>query len=495
VSDPSDSGDGSLGSDSGDAEVVPEGARLAIARLFEGAPTGDMPDRLRARGRDVAARFAAEKAALDLSPGAVVGPYLVVRLLGTGGQARVYHARNVGTGREVALKVPRVKVAKRLVRETEILFRLDHPRIVRIEEAVLDGPVPYLAMEYLRGGSLADLLAEVRGRRLPRERVETIATAVLEALEYAHARGVVHRDIKPANILFDDNGEAKVADFGIGKVSLLSTTREEGVPATLSKSATVFAGTPVYMAPEQEDATRAEGGRIDGRADLFSLGKLLYECLTGRTPRTIRPVTLDRDDVPPGWNELLFHLVEERPEDRVPTAAATAQVVRYLVRRGADHDDAREAAAGGALPSDESAHADAWTRGRDALMRETRAFEIGYAQAKEDLDFAGGLGRSLPALAMGALGVALLLLAGAPEGLAQTVGPWLATAKTPLTIVGATLAIMAACFFATRRLIDAAARRDVARRSAASRRDAKPGEPRTVEATGADAARQRAEGT
>jgi hypothetical protein len=440
-----------------EAEPVSEDTRAAIARLLEGSPIDAMPERLRARGRDVAAKFAAERAALDLDPGAVVGPYVVVRLLGTGGQARVYHARHAATGHEVALKVPRVKVAKRLARESEILLRLDHPRIVSIEEADLEGPIPYLATEYLRGGSLADLLAAARGRRLPRDRVETIAIAVLEALEFAHARGVVHRDIKPANILFDDEGEAKVADFGIGKVALLTSRGEAGVPATLSKSATVFAGTPVYMAPEQEDPSRGEGGRVDGRADLFSLGKLVYECLTGHIPRTIRPVTLDRDDVPPGWNELLFHLVEERPEDRIATAAEAMQVVRYLVRRGAELDAAREAGEGGG-------HDDAWTRGRGAVAAEARAFDLGYRQAKEDLDFAAGLGRTLPALTLAGLGLALLVIAGQPEGLAEAVWGWVPRARTPLTIAGAGLAIMAGLFAATRWAIVTAARREAARR-------------------------------
>ncbi len=258
-----------------------------------------------------------------LAPATVVGPYEILSVLGAGGQATVYRARHGASGRVVALKFAHGELGPRLRREAEILASLDHKRIVRVEGVGEHEGAVYLVMEFLPGGSLADRLHPSGDVVVSHENTLKIAEAVLEALAYAHGRGVVHRDVKPANILFDERGEAKVADFGIGTLALAAA---EGGDAPLIQSltrsggTTGFAGTPAYMAPEQEDRARAENGRIDGRADLFALGKVLYETLTGRSARTVRPISRERPDVPTGWDDYIFKLVEERPRDRYASA-------------------------------------------------------------------------------------------------------------------------------------------------------------------------------
>jgi serine/threonine protein kinase len=331
------------------------GREADLARLFgarrDAAPQ-EVPAWLKAGaqalGHDVARVDAARAVPGALPKGARIGPWVVLRPLGAGGQGVVYLAAHESDGRRAAVKVPRREVAARLLREARILERLEHPRIVRLLGACFDGDAPYIAMEYLAGGSLVDAIARLRAREkgshLSPERVVAIAAGVLEALQYAHERGIVHRDVKPANILFDAECRVHVGDFGIGALSLATAAAAEGIggdssaplaPSVASgaEGGTRFAGTPAYMAPEQESPALAEGGRVDGRADLFSLGKALYEAMTLRSARTIRPVSLDRPDLPVEWDAFIWRLVEERPRDRFASAAEARKVVVALAMK------------------------------------------------------------------------------------------------------------------------------------------------------------------
>jgi serine/threonine-protein kinase len=269
-----------------------------------------------------------------IGPGSIVGRYVVFDVLGEGGQATVVRARQPFQ-HEVALKVPHKDVAARLLREARLLAGLEHPNIVTVHAVEVAGPVPHLAMELLRG-SLADRLRlfAARGQRgFPVHAVYGLASAVIHALEHVHARGIVHRDLKPANILFDARGTPKVADFGIGTLSIATAHGDAPLAQSVARSAaegtTRFAGTPLYMAPEQENPALAESGRIDGRADLFALGRVIYEALTFRSPHTVRPVSRERS-VSSAWDEFIFRLVEDRPEDRFPDAAGARKALAKL---------------------------------------------------------------------------------------------------------------------------------------------------------------------
>jgi serine/threonine protein kinase len=251
--------------------------------------------------------------------GGMLGPYRVKALLGRGGQASVFRVED-DDGRAFALKTPHGSLLSRLVREAQILFHLDHPNVLRVEAVDLRGPAPFILTEYLPEGTLADRLS-TQGKLAPRD-VEALAEQILDALAYAHTKGVVHRDLKPSNILFASDGTVKVADFGIGTLGLLDG---RGVAHTLaSAERTLFAGTPLYMAPEQEHADP-----VDGRADPYALGKVLYEALTGLAPRTIKPVSRVVG-VSEAWDSFLFRLLEDRPHDRFASADEAKAALGHL---------------------------------------------------------------------------------------------------------------------------------------------------------------------
>ena len=204
-----------------------------------------------------------------------LGRYEVVKELGHGAMGTVYLGKDPKINREVAIKTLRyeefdqeqlAEVKKRFFREAEAAGKLAHPNIVTIYDVGEDYEIAYMAMELLDGSDLEKNGS--KGSLLPRREVLRIVSAVASALDYAHANGVVHRDIKPANIMILKNGEVKVADFGIARVMASSKTQTG-----------VIMGTPSYMSPEQ-----IAGQKVDGRSDLFSLGVVFFELLTGEKP-------------------------------------------------------------------------------------------------------------------------------------------------------------------------------------------------------------------
>ncbi|GAA0676060.1 hypothetical protein GCM10010193_31410 [Kitasatospora atroaurantiaca] len=280
---------------------------------------------------------------------ALNGRYVLEEILGVGGMATVYRGHDRVLGRPVAVKVLNGGLAddphfaERFGREAQHAAMLVHPRIVMVFDSGVDQGSPYIVMELVHGRSLSRLLAETPG--LPVERAVGIAAAVCEALEVAHAAGLVHRDIKPGNIMITPDGGVKVVDFGIARVSSSSSR--------LTQPATVL-GTAAYLSPEQ--ATAAE---VDGRADLYAVGCVLVEMLTGEPPFTAdapvaiafkhvseqpAPVSARRPDVPAGLDAAVLRLLAKNPAERpadagsaraellaaVPVAAATDRTTELL---------------------------------------------------------------------------------------------------------------------------------------------------------------------
>src|SRR5579862_466964 len=252
-------------------------------------------------------------------------------VVGRGGMAEVYRARDLRLDRIVAIKTLRTDLARdqtfqaRFRREAQSAASLNHPSIVAVydtgEDMSTGVPVPYIVMEYVDGRTVRDLLIE--GHRLLPERTLEIVSGVLRALEYSHQAGIVHRDIKPGNVMVTRNGEVKVMDFGIARAM-------SDAQATMTQTAQVI-GTAQYLSPEQ-----ARGERVDSRSDLYSTGCLMYELLTGRPPFTgdspvaiayqhvrenpIPPSRLD-PDLPPWADAIVLKAMAKAPGDRYQSAA------------------------------------------------------------------------------------------------------------------------------------------------------------------------------
>ncbi len=199
--------------------------------------------------------------------------YRIVRKLGSGGMANVYYAEHAQLRRPLVVKVLHTHLAKdsemreRFRREAEAASQLVHPHICTIEDFGEQEDTVYLVMPYLRGGSLAGKMQKDKALPVPFSVATAAQTA--NALDYAHRRGVIHRDVKPDNILFDEDGNAILTDFGI------ATARFHG---RLTASGRAM-GTPHYMSPEQ-----AMGKMVDGRSDLYAVGVMIYECILGFPP-------------------------------------------------------------------------------------------------------------------------------------------------------------------------------------------------------------------
>ena len=246
---------------------------------------------------------------MDLQPGSFFGPYRIVAPLGRGGMASVYDALDPALDRHVALKVLPAEFlhdpafAVRFKQEARVAAKLEHPHIVPVHGFGIEGGRPWMAMRLVTGGSLARRVAH--GPMPPRE-VAALLGDVAAALDYAHGRGIVHRDVKPANVLLDEAGRAYLADFGIARML-------EG--SSVATATGLIQGTPSYMAPEQ-----AMGAKVDRLADVYALGVMAFECLTGRVPYTgTTPVAI-----------LMKHVQEPVPE---PTEAEVSPPLAAVLRR------------------------------------------------------------------------------------------------------------------------------------------------------------------
>lgn len=206
-----------------------------------------------------------------------IGRYQITRELGRGAMGVVYHAIDPIIGRPVAIKTlrlrdvddgeQRLRLRERLFREARSAGALSHPGIVTIYDMDEVDGLAYIAMEFVDGETLEDIMA--RPQALTRDRLNEILRQAAAALDYAHRKGIIHRDIKPANVMIDTTGAVKITDFGIAKIAQLEGQTLTGV----------LVGTPNYMSPEQ-----VQGLEIDGRSDQFSLGVIAYEMLTGERP-------------------------------------------------------------------------------------------------------------------------------------------------------------------------------------------------------------------
>jgi eukaryotic-like serine/threonine-protein kinase len=263
----------------------------------------------------------------ELLPGQVLDQYQIVDVLARGGMATLFRARDIDTGQTVVLKVPHLQYEsdvvfhERFKREEEIGQRLEHPAVIKILRPRNKSRM-YLAMEFVEGESLRERLQderELRGvARLPVATAVELGIQIAEALVYLHEHGVVHRDLKPENIMLLRNGRVKLMDLGIA----LDLGLRRMTWAGLSQ----VTGTPDYMAPEQ-----IKGKRGDTRTDLYSVGAIVYEMLTGEVPfpgtnvysamqaklhDPLTPPRQIRPDIPPGLEAVVLRALERDPRDR-----------------------------------------------------------------------------------------------------------------------------------------------------------------------------------
>lgn len=280
---------------------------------------------------------------MDTLIGQQIGPYRIERYLAHGGMADVYLAHDVTLQRKAAFKVMRPAMAQepallaRFQREAETAARLYHPNIVQVYTmGTLPTGQPYLVMQYVAGGTLADRLAQAQKHPLTAAEALGITRQIADALDVAHRAGIIHRDLKPSNILLRPDGTPVLADLGIAAVQTADTH--------LTRTGD-FLGTPAYVSPEQ-----ASNQAVDGRADIYSLGIVLYEMLAGKAPFTgdsplgvlhqhlyelPPPLEQQRPGLAPATYEVVAACLQKIPAARYPSAAHLAAAVdRALVAEG-----------------------------------------------------------------------------------------------------------------------------------------------------------------
>ena len=263
----------------------------------------------------------------NLQPGQMLGSYRIINQIGQGGMATVYKAYQPSMDRHVAIKVLPSRLAeskefvKRFQQEARIIARLEHPHILPVFDYGESDGVAYFVMRYLEAGTLKDRM--VAHRPLPVDEIDRIFTQLTDALSYAHGHGVVHRDLKPANALVDTQGNLFLTDFGIAKLLESASPRLTQTDAIM--------GTPAYTSPEQ-----AQARTVDQRSDIYSLGVILYEMVTGQVPfeaetplaiilkhvsDPLPPPSLIKKDISQTLEQVILKALAKDPEDRFTTAA------------------------------------------------------------------------------------------------------------------------------------------------------------------------------
>src|SRR5579884_401396 len=265
--------------------------------------------------------------------------FRIESLVARSGMASIFPAVDLRSGRQVALKIPHPEVESdpvfydRFHREQDIGTKLDHPGVMKVLENP-DRSQVYMAMEWVDGRLLRDILREEK--KLPPDRAVRIALGICDALEYIHKNGVVHRDLKPENIMVDATDGVKLIDFGIAG--------QEGARRLTFAKLSQLMGTPDYISPEQ-----VKGKRGDGRSDVYALGVMLYEMLTGQTPfqgpnafaimndrllnNPVPPREID-SSISPALQEIVYRAIERDPKNRYGSAREMGQDLRNPERVG-----------------------------------------------------------------------------------------------------------------------------------------------------------------
>jgi serine/threonine-protein kinase len=275
----------------------------------------------------------------SLHPGDQLDQYRIEGLVARSGMASIFRATDMRTGRQVAIKIPHPEMEAdpvlfdRFKREADIGQKLDHPGVMKV---LADGDRSriYMVMEWVEGRLLRKALGEAG--KFPQERAIKIAVAVADTLDYIHKNGVIHRDLKPENIMIDGEDRVKLIDFGIaGQV---------GAKRLTFAKLTQVAGTPDYISPEQ-----VKGKRGDGRSDIYALGVMLYEMLTGKTPfpgenpfaimneRLLNHPIPPREanpEISPELQEVIYRALEREPQNRYSTANEFAWDLEHLDQVG-----------------------------------------------------------------------------------------------------------------------------------------------------------------
>jgi serine/threonine-protein kinase len=275
--------------------------------------------------------------------GQQLGQYKIISLLGKGGMATVYRARQESISRDVAVKVIKPDLAgaemfvARFEREARTVASFSHPHILKVFDYGQFEDTVYLVIELMTGGSLSDLIEQQKS--LSVEMTVKMLDQISQALDYAHRRGVIHRDLKPQNVLLDDDQNAFLTDFGIAKVTSSGTG--------LTQSG-IAMGTPSYMPPEQW-----RGETVDARADIYALGVMLFEMLTGRVPfqgdtpfsmmykhLNDPPPALGtiRSDISTAVDSVIYRALAKNPEDRYESAAALSAAFKEALKLGNSED-------------------------------------------------------------------------------------------------------------------------------------------------------------
>ena len=267
-------------------------------------------------------------------PGDLLDHYRIESLVARSGMASIFRATDTRTGRTVALKIPHPEMEAdpvlydRFKREQEIGQKLDHPYVMKVLPNP-DASQIYMVMEWVDGRLLRQIL--MQEKKFPVERAVTLTRKICEALEYIHRNGVVHRDMKPENIMMDDAGNIKLIDFGIAG--------HEGSRRLTFAKLSQLMGTPDYISPEQ-----VRGKRGDGRSDIYALGVMLYEMLTGKMPfqgpnafaimndrllnNPIPPREIDAT-ISPELQEIIYRALERDPKNRYAAAREFAQDLEH----------------------------------------------------------------------------------------------------------------------------------------------------------------------